>query len=333
MLDNIRIDQNIFVVDLGDFVKHDGYLHRIGTLFRILHHHRHHLSSANLRFELIDLPPVSFLALDRVLEMICQNHDLSADRVVLKMVDHHPRFQSDWCTLEISPNLCFEQTSRLLQIDLCHIDPDALLFGATYGRFTHSRLLMAHFLATHFPNDSFVIFQPGQDFVEFEMSPGGKLFQKATSWASSRTQHQDLQIQHQHNGCVSYLACLPAYHEIFCKYRIEVVIETNTHSQGWFTEKTAKCLASGKPFLLYGTPGQLQQLNKMGFRTFGEYIDESYDCVQDTEIRFDKICSTLTTIHDHPQRDKLLGDLDTIAQWNKLNYHKVINKYYHDFSN
>jgi len=331
VLAKIRIDQNTLVINLGDFIKHDGYLHRIGTLFRILHHHRQALSSVSLRFELTDLPPVSFLALDRVLEMICQNHDLPADRVVFKMIDHHPRFQSDWCTLEICPNLAFKQTFDLIRIDLCDVAPDALLFGAAYGRFTHSRLLMAHFLATHFPSDCFVVFQPGQDFVEFEMSPGGELFQEAVTWASAKTQHQALEAQP--NGGVSYHACLPVYHEIFSKYRIEVVIETNTTSHGWFTEKTAKCLASGKPFVLYGTPGQLQQLNKMGFRTFGECIDESYDCVQDTEIRFDKICSTLTTIHDHPQRDKLLEDLDAIAQWNKQNYYKIINKYYHDFSN
>jgi len=247
------------------------------------------------------------------------------------MVDHHPRFQSNWCSVEIYPTPFFEQTSRLLQTNLCSISPDALLFGAAYGRFTHSRLLMAHFLATRFSSDSFVIFQPGQHFVEFEMSPGGELFQDAVTWASSRTHRRDLGSQH--NGCVSSLDCLPVYHEIFARYRIEVVIETNTHSQGWFTEKTAKCLASGKPFLLYGTPGQLHQLNKMGFRTFGECIDESYDSIQDPEIRFDEICSTATSIYDHPQRDKLLGNLDVIAQWNRENYQKIIDKYYHDFSN
>jgi len=331
LLTNISTDQNTVVVRVSDFVKHDGYLHRIGTLFRMLHHYRKALSKANLRFDFPDGEPISFTALDRVLEMICQNYGLQADRVICRMVDHHPRFRSDWCTVEIYPTPFFMQTSQLLQPNLCQVNTDALLFGAAYGRFTHSRLLMAHFLAKHFPSDSFVIFQPGQDFVEFEMSPGGELFQEAVTWASSRTHYQDLESQH--NGCVLSSACLPIYHKIFAKYRIEVVIETNTFSQGWFTEKTTKCLASGKPFLLYGTSGQLQQLNKMGFRTFGECIDESYDNVQDPDIRFDQICTTAMSIHDHSQRDKLLHDLDSIAQWNRQNYRKIIDKYYHDFSN
>jgi hypothetical protein len=190
---------------------------------------------------------------------------------------------------------------------------------------------MAHFLTSHFPDDSFVIFQPGQDFVEFEMGPGGEIFKDAIEWAASRAQHQDLESQF--NGCVSSLDCLPVYHKLFGRYRIEIVIETNTVTQGWFTEKTAKCLASGKPFLLYGTSGQLQQLRKMGFRTFDTYIDETYDDVLDPDIRFDEICRVAVSIHEDPRRVQLLEQIDAVAQWNQQHYSQIIKDYYNDHSN
>jgi len=326
----VTITPQAVLVVMNDFIKHDGYLYRIGTLLRILHQHRQDLRDKKLIMELPDGEPISFTALDRVLEIICSNHGLTKDRVLCRMVDHYPPFQSDWCQVQTYPTPFFSQTAQLVQVDLCEVDPHARLFGAAYGRFTSARLLMAHFLASRFPNDSFVIFQPGQDFVEFEMGPGGEIFQEAIAWAASRTHHQDLESQF--SGCVSSLECLPVYHKLFGRYRIEIVIETNTFTQGWFTEKTAKCLAAGKPFLLYGTFGQLQQLRNMGFRSFGQCIDETYDCVQDPDIRFDKLCSTAIEIHGHHQRDELLDDLDAIAQWNRVHYQDIIKDYYHDFS-
>jgi hypothetical protein len=326
----VQIDPHAVTVVVNDFIKHDGYLYRIGTLLRLLHEHRQQIRDRKLILVLPDGEPISFTALDRVLEIIVQNHGLSPDRVICHMVDHYPRFESEWCAVETYPTPFFQQTAELLRIDLCRVDEDAKLFGAAYGRFMPSRLLMAHFLVTHFPNDSFVIFQPGQDFVEFEMAPGDEIFQDAVDWAACRTHHHDLASHF--NGCVSSLACLPVYHELFGRYRIEIVIETNTYSEGWFTEKTAKCLAAGKPFLLYGTSGQLQQLRTMGFRTFGDYIDESYDCEHDPDIRFDKICAAVTAIHEHAQQNQLLADLGTIAQWNRQHYHRIIENYYHDFN-
>jgi hypothetical protein len=315
---------------MNDFIKHDGYLFRIPTLLRILHQYRQDIRHKKLVLELPDGEPISFTALDRVLEIICCNHGLTCDQILCRMVDHYPLFQSDWCRVETYPTPFFQETAKLLRVDLCRLDDDAKLFGAAYGRFTSPRLLMAHFLDSRFANDAFVIFQPGQDFVEFEMAPAGDLFQTSVAWAKNRTHHENLESQF--NGCVSSMACTPIYHELFCKYRIEVVIETNTFTQGWFTEKTAKCLAAGKPFLLYGTSGQLKQLRNMGFRTFADCIDETYDCVQDPDVRFDEICRQAICIHEHPQRAQLLAQLDAIAQWNQKNYERIIKDYYHDFS-
>jgi len=52
-----------------------------------------------------------------------------------------------------------------------------------------------------------------------------------------------------------------------------------------FTEKTVKCILFGHPFIIIGLPNTLSYLRKLGFMTFGRFIDESYDNIQDDDKR------------------------------------------------
>ena len=49
-------------------------------------------------------------------------------------------------------------------------------------------------------------------------------------------------------------------------------------------EKIFKPIYCLQPFIVFGNPGTLKELQKLGFRTFGEFWDESYD----QEISFTK---------------------------------------------
>jgi hypothetical protein len=53
-----------------------------------------------------------------------------------------------------------------------------------------------------------------------------------------------------------------------------------------FTEKTVKCLLHGLPFIVIGLPHTLKHLRDEGFLTFGNFIDESYDSIDDDNKRF-----------------------------------------------
>ncbi len=57
----------------------------------------------------------------------------------------------------------------------------------------------------------------------------------------------------------------------------------------YFTEKTTKAIASNMPFVIIGVSGILKRLHKIGFKTFGEFWDESYDDIEDYSERFEKI--------------------------------------------
>lgn len=73
------------------------------------------------------------------------------------------------------------------------------------------------------------------------------------------------------------LDLLKHYH----RFDIEIVIETYAHGECFFpTEKTVRPLVARKPMLIYGPRFFLKRLRDMGFRTWNDYWDESYDDLQ-----------------------------------------------------
>jgi hypothetical protein len=59
------------------------------------------------------------------------------------------------------------------------------------------------------------------------------------------------------------------------------------------TEKIFKPIASKQPFMLLAAPGNLAYLKSYGFRTFDSVIDESYDLIQDNDLRIEAVVKQL----------------------------------------
>lgn len=66
------------------------------------------------------------------------------------------------------------------------------------------------------------------------------------------------------------------------------------------TEKIAKPLAMGHPFIVASTPGFYRDLRTLGFRTFGNIIDESFDFIDNAQQRMDRV---VDIVHDLCQQD------------------------------
>jgi len=69
---------------------------------------------------------------------------------------------------------------------------------------------------------------------------------------------------------------------------ISLVSETDISSHYTFlTEKTFKRFAWKHPFLIWGNPHSLKSLQRLGYKTFGDWFDEGYDSIIDPKERFD----------------------------------------------
>ena len=73
-----------------------------------------------------------------------------------------------------------------------------------------------------------------------------------------------------------------------------IVSETNDNDYEVFmTEKIWKPIMAQHVFVVHGNHLYLQRLREMGFKTFGNYIDESYDLERDPVKRIDKIVTLM----------------------------------------
>ena len=82
--------------------------------------------------------------------------------------------------------------------------------------------------------------------------------------------------------CMSTLLPVEIYNQTYYSIVAETVC-SNAYSQ--FTEKTAKPIIARRPFVVFAGQYYLQNLRKLGFKTFDGVIDESYDLVPDMQQR------------------------------------------------
>lgn len=89
--------------------------------------------------------------------------------------------------------------------------------------------------------------------------------------------------------------------DIYNDHLINLVTETfctntwNFKSEMFITEKTLKPIMTKQVFIILGPRGILKKLKSMGFKTFGEFFDESYDDLPDS-LRLFKAIETLNNI-------------------------------------
>lgn len=86
--------------------------------------------------------------------------------------------------------------------------------------------------------------------------------------------------------------------DLYKKSFVTVVGETHEtlNGQSIFTEKTFRAMWFDRPFFILGSSGALIQLKKMGFETFDQWFDESYDLEKSLFSRCQMISSELTRI-------------------------------------
>lgn len=105
-----------------------------------------------------------------------------------------------------------------------------------------------------------------------------------------------------------------------------VYVVTETHD-GWtpsnnpkkhLTEKIFKPIVAKQPFLLVGSYQNLAYLRSYGFKTFGDYWDESYDDISNREDRIKAVVNILSKLNDLPyaQLIEIRNDMNDIIEHN-----------------
>lgn len=106
----------------------------------------------------------------------------------------------------------------------------------------------------------------------------------------------------------------------------ETLIDDFKGSSLFFSEKILKPIINFQPMIIYGQPGINYALEELGFKTYKDYFDLSFDTEQDNILRYKKLLNTINPIV------KSLAAM-TVEQQNawRFKYLDVLNHNYKNF--
>jgi hypothetical protein len=191
--------------------------------------------------------------------------------------------------------------------------------GLLVGRFDHYRLQLAYDIDRCFPGDNFTTFLADKNYIIQQLKKTSTATNEI-NWITNKVFDRD-NIQPL-NSCGSggWQDSYRAFNEIAGSYCIEVIAETDPMINHWFTEKTARCFVAGMPFLLLSGHASLERLRNMGFKTFNEVIDESYDLEISPSKKINKIIKSLEQLYNDTHRLEKIESMVQIARDNQKIY-------------
>jgi hypothetical protein len=193
-------------------------------------------------------------------------------------------------------------------------------FCAIYARFNLYRLKIVKHLHTHYANQSMIAFNTAKPYYGSRFT---EEFEEDAQWATEhlpiRLLENNVESISHSDGFLGYKEALHGVRDIYQKYFIEIVSETDPHSDVFFSEKTLKNFWLGKPFLLFSGPGSLKTLRSRGYVTFSPYIDEYYDEEYNDVDRLGMILSEINRLASMsiPELQKLHVQLQEVFEYNR----------------
>ena len=123
-------------------------------------------------------------------------------------------------------------------------------------------------------------------------------------------------------GFINYTIGPDVHYQILSEYPnifLDLVTETYVSGSTFFpTEKTFRPIIASTPFIIMGPPGFLTRMHQLGFRSFADWWDESYDLLS----AYDRICKireVLTAIFEWPieRLHQILTEMQPVLAHNK----------------
>ena len=104
-----------------------------------------------------------------------------------------------------------------------------------------------------------------------------------------------------------------------------IVCETSMQTDLFLTEKTAKPLLGKRIFVSFSFPGHLKFLHSLGFQTFSNIIDESYDTEFDLDLRLNKAWDQVLYLLKQDPKIMYAAVTD-VLEHNKTTMHYILQK-------
>lgn len=114
------------------------------------------------------------------------------------------------------------------------------------------------------------------------------------------------------------------YNDAYWNY----ITETGIEKYPFLSEKTFKPIANLQPFVLMGGKGSLKLLHDLGYKTFGDYINESYDNIGNPQSRIKSATRQAIELASmtHKEHIALMKKLKPILEHNQQHFFSSKNR-------
>ena len=301
------------IIILGQFFIHKDYsITRKDILLDIL---AKQYCGQHIIVRLLDGENTDFSGFENFMKYVCDQLNIPYGDVTFE--SHSPNIK-DFNLTQLKLGI-FISVAQYLPATFDRDLTSAKFVGCLLGRYNISRFRLAYELDRAFPRDTFITFQPDVNFIAQQLKHFGTGYKKELEWIATKQFDRDLTSTH-HMGMIDWYDACRAYGNVWNQYQIEVISETDSIDNFWFTEKTANCLATGKPFVLVSGQHSLARLQDMGFKTFGSVIDETYDNESNPYDRITHLTSSLQRLYTSPSKADQLQELYHLAGQNQELY-------------
>jgi hypothetical protein len=170
--------------------------------------------------------------------------------------------------------------------ELDHTTPKSMYFDALLGQprahrdFVYDSIQSQNLqkqILTTYQNQGGSLFINNFFKTNFEWEPDIEHFDSTVTRSTDSVQYQGCQI--------ALSKILPI--QVYNRTAYSIVTETGRYNQySFFTEKTTKPMMARRLFVMFSGYKFLQNLQNLGFQTFGNVIDESYDLMYNDNDRW-----------------------------------------------
>ena len=210
------------------------------------------------------------------------------------------------------------------------------IFGLFIGRRTLARCRIFHDVFSQYRNRSFLSLMKHtapspwylNNFINIESSepwaPDVDQKQFFHWWENPPVDSVDqAEVRDQYrNDCNTNFSLLKFYNQ----FDIEIVCETYCYGDAFFpTEKTVRPIAAGKPFVAFAPLRFLERLKNLGFKTYSDFWDESYDKLEGL-ARWRAMQTVLESIAQQ-YNTSWVDHLNSVAEYNRQHLKDIVNQY------
>ena len=220
-----------------------------------------------------------------------------------------------------NPTVFFNSAGQCLKsLPKFNVNQAKFVGALASSRFSIMRWLSLYSLDQAFPNDTYLTFKNTANDIKNQLHGFENNYGDELVWTSNKKFDSSEMIVDNESQAYNGLSACSQYNKICNRYNIELIFETDEFANNCFTEKTAKCLAAGRPFVLMAGQHSLQNLQAQGYKTFSNIIDENYDQATTPTLRLKGIIKSLTELYNNPDRNSRIQEMFNIAKPNQEIY-------------